>query len=110
MASTLFAICAAIFMVVAIGVFFAWFLRSVAVASSGRMRGMMMRAGLASLGDPQDGAVMEVARRRCGNCQHKGYCDKWLAGEAEGDNAFCPNAGTFRALLSRMKAAYAENF
>jgi hypothetical protein len=79
-----------------------WFRRSLVVASARRMMRMMTRADLGpAIGpeaDPQTGAVMKEARRRCRNCMHEGLCDRWLAGEIEGSNSFCPNARVFRAL------------
>lgn len=102
MASTLFQYYFAIFMVAVIGALFIWFMRSESAASTGRMMGMMKRVGLdpgsAVLGRRQTGAALKAARRRCGRCPREDFCDRWLAGEVEGDDAFCPNAGTFRVL------------
>ncbi len=109
MTSTLFEFYYAIFMVAVIGALFIWFLSGEAAASTGRMMGMMTRAGLdpgiATLGDQRTKAVMQMARRRCGKCPREDYCDRWLAGEVKGDNAFCPNAGTFRALVGTPRHA-----
>ena len=79
-----------------------WFQRSLAAASARRLFTMMTRLGLgpalAGSGSPQTRAFMKETKRRCGNCRVEEYCDRWLAGEAEGDNAFCPNAPSFRVL------------
>jgi hypothetical protein len=64
------------------------------------MTAMMTRVGL----DPGtfDGwrtvAIRKVMRRRCITCPREGLCERWLAGEVEGSNSFCPNAQTFRTL------------
>ncbi len=79
-----------------------WLQSSQAAASAKRMRGMMIRVGLkpgiATLGEPPTMAIIEEARRRCRRCPREGLCDRWLAGEVEGANTFCPNAQTFRTL------------
>ncbi len=99
---TLFQFYVAIFMVAVIGALFIWFLQSEADASTRRITGMMMRAGfnpgVATLGHRRAGVVPKLARRRCGKCPREDYCDRWLAGDVESDNKFCPNAGVFRAL------------
>ncbi len=79
-----------------------WLQGSEAAASARRMMGMMTRVGLdagtARLGDPRTEAIRKEARRRCRRCPRGDLCDRWLAGEVEGGNAFCPNAQTFRIL------------
>ncbi len=79
-----------------------WLQTSEAAASARRMMGMMTRVGLgaetARLGDPRTMAIRKEARRRCRRCPRGDLCDRWLAGKVEGDNAFCPNAQTFRVL------------
>jgi hypothetical protein len=42
--------------------------------------------------------ILQVARGRCSRCRSEGFCDRWLAGNGEGDNSFCPNAQIFRIL------------
>ena len=68
--------------------------------SARRMKGMMTRIGLdfaaAAPDDPRTAAFMKQTRRRCMKCPREDFCDRWLAGEVGGDNAFCPNAATFR--------------
>ncbi len=94
----------AIVMVAATAVLFLWLQRSVAAGSARRMTHMLTRFGLdpyiITLGDPQTKAVMKEARRRCGNCRVEDFCNRWLIGECEGGNAFCPNARVFRSLAN----------
>ena len=77
-----------------------WFARDLATVSGRRMTRMLARAGV----DPQvavrgeTGTTMREARRRCRGCRSEALCDRWLAGKAEGDNDFCPNAEVFRRL------------
>ncbi len=79
-----------------------WLFTSQASASIGRMMAMMERAGLNSrpsaLDDPRTTTLRNEARRRCRRCSREELCDRWLAGEVEGDNSFCPNAQTFQSL------------
>ena len=80
-----------------------WLLSSMAAASARRMMGMMKRVGLdprtATLDDPRTTAFIKETRRRCKRCPREELCDRWLAGEVEGSNSFCPNAQTFRMFL-----------
>ena len=96
------AISIAIFMVAASVAHFVWFQGSLTAASARRMMGIMTRVGLnpgaAPLGDPRTKAIIKEARQRCARCPREDFCDRWLAGEVEGDNAFCLNAQTFRVL------------
>ncbi len=95
-------ISAAIIMVGVAVAIIVWFQSSQADASARRMMGMMTRVGLdpgtATLGDPRTMAIIKEARRRCRRCPREGLCDRWLTGEVEGANTFCPNAQTFRTL------------
>ncbi len=79
-----------------------WLRSSQLAASARRMMGMMTRVGLnpetAMLGDPRTMVIIKEARRRCRRCPREGLCDRWLAGEVEGGNTFCPNAQTFDIL------------
>lgn len=79
-----------------------WFRDSEAAASARRMTGMMARAGLgmgrATLVFARTGAILDESRRRCRRCPREDLCNRWLAGEVEGSNAFCPNARTFGML------------
>ncbi len=81
-----------------------WFRDSQAAASARRMMAMMARAGLGR-GSPtlvfaRTGAIMDESRRRCRRCPREDLCNRWLAGEVEGSNAFCPNSRTFGMLAS----------
>ncbi len=79
-----------------------WFQSSQAADSARRMIGMMTRVGLdpgtATFGGARIMTTKNEARRRCKRCPREDLCDRWLAGKVEGDNAFCPNAQTFRTL------------
>ena len=96
------AISIAIFMVAVSAAVFVWFQGSLTAASAKRMMGMMTRLGLnlgtAPISDPRTKAIMKEARQRCARCPREDFCDRWLAGDVEGDNAFCLNAPTFRVL------------
>ncbi len=46
-------------------------------------------------------AVEGLVRSRCERCPVDALCERWLNGEVEGGNDFCPNARTFQ----RLKAA-----
>ncbi len=75
---------------------FVWFEGSVAAASARRTMGMMKRVGLspetASRDDAATKALVKEIRRRCRRCPREDFCDRWLAREVDGDNAFCRNA------------------
>ncbi len=94
----------AIVMVAVTAVLFLWFQRSLAAGSARRMTRMLRRFGLdpgiATRGDPRTEAIMKEARRRCGNCRLEDFCNRWLTGDCEGANAFCPNARVFHGLAS----------
>ena len=100
MDSTLYEIGVAALMVAVIVALIVWFFRYLATVSARRMTQMLMRAGV----DPEVArqgnveAIMQDVRRRCQNCRSEALCDRWLAGKAEGDNKFCPNAPIFRML------------
>ena len=80
---------------------FMWFQSSQAAASAKRRIAMMKRAGLdpgtTTLFGPRAAVLRKEVRRRCQGCPREDLCDKWLAGEVEGGNAFCPNARVFHA-------------
>ena len=82
-----------------------WFRRRRSAEVERRMRGMMARVGMDFGTEPSDEsrkrAALKETRRRCLKCARDAHCDRWLAGEAEGDSAFCPNAQTFRDSLDR---------
>lgn len=92
----------AIFMVtvaLAMVVAFRSYLRT---GSSIRMRRMMARIGLPSSigrrGDLRTDGVMKDVFYRCRKCPAEALCERWLAGNVEGGNAFCPNARIFETL------------
>lgn len=93
----------AIVMVIAAGGAIVWFKRSELANTVYRMHGMMTRVGLdpriAENGDAKTTAIFKEIRRRCGRCPREDFCDRWLAGEVMGENAFCRNASVFRMLL-----------
>ena len=80
-------------------------LMSVPTESGRRMMHMMALSGLdpemATRRDPRTDTAMKEARIRCWKCPAAEQCDHWLAGKTKGDNAFCPNAATFRALAGK---------
>ena len=92
----------ALVMVAAIVFIFMWFQTSQATASARRRLAMMRRVGLdpgpAMLIGPGAAALRKEVRRRCQSCPREDLCDRWLAGEVEGGNAFCPNARVFHDL------------
>ncbi len=99
----------AIVMVAVTAVLFLWLQRSLAAGSARRMTRMLRRVGLdpeiATRGDPRTMAVMKEARRRCGNCRLEDFCNRWLTGDCEGGNDFCPNARVFHALTNTSLAS-----
>ena len=99
---TLFEITVALLMVAVSVAMVLWFRQSEASASLRRLMGMTTRLRLNHVieaGDnPKINAIMKNVRRRCAACPYEGYCERWLAGEVEGPNTFCPNASTFNAL------------
>ena len=42
--------------------------------------------------------AMKKIRQRCRACSTIDLCERWLAGNEDGDNGFCPNAGAFNEL------------
>ena len=100
MNTTLFQIGGALFMVAVSVALIVWFFKYTAAASGRRMVRMLTRAGVdpevARSGDTE--AIMLDVQSRCRRCQSEALCDRWLAGKAEGDNSFCPNAQIFRSL------------
>jgi hypothetical protein len=48
----------------------------------------------------QDGTIRREIQRTCSLCETTGQCRSWLrSGQAEGFEAFCPNAKTFKGML-----------
>ena len=96
----MFDISIAIILVVVAIALVAWFLKYKAGTSERRMKEMLQRAGL----DPDiatqvdSETIIREVRHRCRKCQSEDLCERWLAGEEGGDNAFCPNAEVFEEL------------
>ncbi len=74
--------------------------RYLAAKSERRMLAMLESVGL----DPaiafsgSVGAIMSEVRQRCQNCATEDVCERWLTGDADGDNEFCPNSRVFSLL------------
>lgn len=49
--------------------------------------------------------IMKEVRQRCRSCATEAVCERWLQGNEEGDNDFCPNAKVFEILLKHNRAA-----
>ncbi|MDH3819582.1 MAG: DUF6455 family protein [Gammaproteobacteria bacterium] len=75
--------------------------------SERRMRMMLESVGLnpeiAMSGEIP--TIMKEVRQRCQHCATEDVCERWLKGNEEGDNAFCPNANVFEALKKYSRAA-----
>jgi hypothetical protein len=79
-----------------------------AATSERRMVSMLESVGLdpanAFIGEPNSvldcviAATMKEVRQRCRTCTTEDICERWVAGEEDGDNDFCPNAKVFDAL------------
>jgi len=71
-----------------------------AAASERRMQSMLECVGvdpvIASSGNTAQ--IIKDIRRRCHSCASESLCERWLAGEEQGDNDFCPNANVFATL------------
>ena len=80
-----------------------WFRSKLASASRSRMYRMMARVGIyprkSSRTGDKWGLDMNAARSRCKMCPAEDVCERWLAGEIEGDNGFCPNASVFDGIV-----------
>jgi hypothetical protein len=75
--------------------------------SERRMLTMLGSLGLdADIASSPDfkGVIGEV-RQRCRSFTAEDVCERWLRGDEEGDNAFCPNARVFEALKEYRTAA-----
>ena len=70
------------------------------VNSERRMRQMLQSVGL----DPKIAAggntelIMKEVRQRCRSCTTEDVCERWLTGDEEGGNEFCPNSMVFETL------------
>lgn len=99
MNTTLSDIGTAILLVVVATALFVGFCRKLEAASRSRLRRMMAHYGLdldkLANFDAGTGLDMHAVRSRCRRCPVENVCERWLAGEIAGDNAFCPNAKIF---------------
>ncbi len=77
-----------------------WLRSNMTATSARRMMAMIKRVGLdpGTLGALQNVAIAKIVRRRCIRCPREALCERWLVGEVEGGNTFCPNAQTFSSL------------
>jgi hypothetical protein len=101
---------AAILVVAAIALV-TWFLKYKASRSERRMMKMLLNVGvdpeIIDEGDQE--AIMHAVRKRCRRCQAEDECERWLAGEVEGGNVFCPNANIFESLAAIHKQVTLRN-
>lgn len=94
-------------LLVAAAALLVWIRGYMAGGSERRMRRMLARVGL----DPEMAAsadrdtIIAEVRRRCRKCQSEALCERWLAGEEEGGNEFCPNARVFEMLSHKTRPA-----
>ena len=75
--------------------------------SERRMLSMIDSLGLDRdiVANPELETVMGEVRQRCRGCTAEDVCERWLRGDEEGDNAFCPNARVFEILNKYSGAA-----
>ena len=75
--------------------------------SERRMLSMLDSVGLdADIASDEDlKTIMGEVRQRCKSCTAEDVCERWLRGDEEGDNAFCPNARVFEILNKYSDAA-----
>jgi hypothetical protein len=68
--------------------------------SERRMRTMLESVGLdpAIAASGEIPAVIREVRQRCRSCASEDVCERWLSGDNEGGNDFCPNAKVFDIL------------
>ena len=74
--------------------------RYVAASFERRLMSMRERLGVGptTVLNADTEAVMNEIRQRCRRCTSKDMCERWLAGNEAGKNAFCPNAKLFEEL------------
>jgi hypothetical protein len=91
--------------VVVTGALILWSYLSKAAAVAWRRKRMMARVGLdpelAERGGPRTRLVMKGTAARCAECTSVRLCERWLAGQVEGDNVFCPNSKTFDTIREK---------
>jgi hypothetical protein len=93
----------AVFFIAVAAALVLWFRRKLTADSTSRMFRMMAKVGVyprnfAKSGDGS-GLDMNAVRKRCRLCPAEDVCERWLAGEIEGDNGFCPNAEVFDGVV-----------
>ena len=90
----------AIVLVLVAAVLVFWFVKYKRSSSESRMQQMMQQAGLdpalIKQGDTQ--SIIAEIRRQCRKCESEALCERWLAGQEEGPNVFCPNARIFEEI------------
>ena len=91
---------AAMFMVIA-------YLRYKAAGVERRVRRMLRRSGFTwKIAAQKDtSAALKAIRRSCRKCEAEDICERWLDGEIEGRNDFCPNRNLIRELVLRPRGA-----
>ena len=102
----------AFFLVLVTTVLVVWFRSMLASKSRSRMYRMMARVGVApgSFTRSGKGAAldMQAVRARCRRCPAEDVCERWLAGEIEGDKGFCPNAAVFDGVIKAHETQYSR--
>lgn len=99
-------VAALIMVALALLLFFAY-RHYLAVNTERRMRSMLVSVGL----DPELAnneeipMIMDEVRDRCRQCSSESVCDRWLEGEVQGENQFCPNSRVFRILSKYTEAS-----
>ena len=93
----------AILFVVVAAALIVWFRAKLESSSLNRMNRMMTTFGLdpnkIASSDAGAGLDMQAVRSRCRMCPAEDLCERWLAGEVDGDNGFCPNAKIFGGVV-----------
>ena len=83
------------------------FRRYLVANSERRMLAMLESVGL----DPEIATsgeistIMKEVRQRCRSCATESVCERWLQGNEDGDNDFCPNAKVFEILKTHSRVA-----
>lgn len=89
----------AILFVVVAAALILWFRSKLSADSLSRMRRMMVSFGLdpdkVAQSDARTCVDIHEVRIRCRRCPVEDLCERWLAGDIDGDSGFCPNAKIF---------------
>ena len=100
MSNSLFQVFAAMLMLGVAAILFVAIRNYMRANSERRMTSMLKRVGvdpsIAATGDSTQ--IIKDIRKRCRMCTTEDVCERWLAGEVQGDNEFCPNASVFETL------------